>query len=530
MDVFKIKSSNGGFDGTLVDILETEDVPEISFDANSVLNLEFFDSTDFSEGCATSTLATTSADADPSDAFTGTTFGSPDSVESASVESPPTIGKCPPPTADDSSFVVRNDPPIATGSGKKDCGGFFVADSSKDAVVKSFIPCKICGDKASGYHYGVTSCEGCKGFFRRSIQKQIEYRCLRDGKCLVIRLNRNRCQFCRFKKCLSVGMSRDSVRYGRVPKKPRDSPRLSSEGSSTVSSSSSGGPLHMVESTVVASSSQLASIVTDIEGSNSDELSVQDIINLVSHAHSAFCTYTDDLLKSLNRKPVASLFQRGKEDFQVKDPLEKHRIWLWQQYANRVTPSVQQVVEFAKRIPEFCDFTQDDQLILIKLGFFEVWLNHIAKTTTESTMTFDDGYYFTKQQLEIMYDLDYANSFFTFSNVLNNYLLSDQEIGLFSALILLAVDRPGIVEPRAISRTRDRLSEALRMQIMQSRPDEAASMKLIVELNDKIGELRTLSAKHCVHLNWIKTNWSIMRLPPLFAEIFDIPKCEEDLQ
>lgn len=303
----------------------------------------------------------------------------------------------------------------------------------------------------------------------------------------------------------------------------------------------------------VASSSQLVNIVTDIEGPNSEELSIQDIISLVSQAHSAFCTYTDDLLKSLNRKPISSLFQRGKEDFPVKDPLEKHRMWLWQQYANRVTPSVQQVVEFAKRIPEFCDFTQDDQLILIKLGFFEVWLNHIAKTTTESTMIFDDGYYFTKQQLEIMYDvslpclriervflrckppssvfqLDYANSFFTFSNVLNNYLLSDQEIGLFSALILLAVDRPGVVEPRAISRTRDRVSEALRMQIMQTRPDESASMKLILELNEKITELRSLSAKHCVHLNWIKTNWSIMRLPPLFAEIFDIPKCEEDLQ
>ena len=48
-----------------------------------------------------------------------------------------------------------------------------------------------------------------QGFFRRSIQKQIEYRCLRDGKCLVIRLNRNRCQYCRFRKCLAVGMSRD---------------------------------------------------------------------------------------------------------------------------------------------------------------------------------------------------------------------------------------------------------------------------------------------------------------------------------
>lgn len=77
------------------------------------------------------------------------------------------------------------------------------------------ILCKVCGDKASGYHYGVTSCEGCKGFFRRSIQKQIEYRCLREGKCHVIRLNRNRCQYCRFMKCLAVGMSKDCKYYHR---------------------------------------------------------------------------------------------------------------------------------------------------------------------------------------------------------------------------------------------------------------------------------------------------------------------------
>jgi nuclear receptor subfamily 1 group D protein 3 len=70
-----------------------------------------------------------------------------------------------------------------------------------------------------------------------------------------------------------------------------------------------------------------------------------------------------------------------------------------------MTPSVQRVVEFAKRVPGFCEFSQDDQLILIKLGFFEVWLSYIAKTTTDLTLTFDDGTYLTRQQLEIMYDV-----------------------------------------------------------------------------------------------------------------------------
>lgn len=78
---------------------------------------------------------------------------------------------------------------------------------------------------------------------------------------------------------------------------------------------------------------------------------------------------------------------------------------MWQQYASRITPAVQHVVEFAKRVPGFCDFSQDDQLILIKLGFFELWLSHVAKTTTDTSLTFDDGTYITRQQLDVMYDV-----------------------------------------------------------------------------------------------------------------------------
>ncbi|CAL8306417.1 unnamed protein product [Merluccius merluccius] len=82
--------------------------------------------------------------------------------------------------------------------------------------------CKVCGDVASGFHYGVHACEGCKGFFRRSIQQNIQYKkCLKNESCTIIRINRNRCQQCRFKKCLSVGMSRDAVRFGRIPKREK---------------------------------------------------------------------------------------------------------------------------------------------------------------------------------------------------------------------------------------------------------------------------------------------------------------------
>ncbi|VBB29592.1 unnamed protein product, partial [Acanthocheilonema viteae] len=79
--------------------------------------------------------------------------------------------------------------------------------------------CQVCGDRASGFHYGVFACEGCKGFFRRSIQQKIQYRpCARSQQCIVARNNRNRCQHCRLQKCIKVGMSREAVRFGRVPK------------------------------------------------------------------------------------------------------------------------------------------------------------------------------------------------------------------------------------------------------------------------------------------------------------------------
>lgn len=77
--------------------------------------------------------------------------------------------------------------------------------------------CVVCGDRASGRHYGAISCEGCKGFFKRSIRKQLGYQCRGAKNCEVTKHHRNRCQYCRLQKCLACGMRSDSVQHERKP-------------------------------------------------------------------------------------------------------------------------------------------------------------------------------------------------------------------------------------------------------------------------------------------------------------------------
>ncbi|CAD5210739.1 unnamed protein product [Bursaphelenchus xylophilus] len=82
--------------------------------------------------------------------------------------------------------------------------------------------CKICGDQSSGYHYGVQSCEGCKGFFRRSVQKKTQYQCNRDNNCMMNKQSRVRCQSCRFNRCIESGMKPECVKQDRQRKNEAD--------------------------------------------------------------------------------------------------------------------------------------------------------------------------------------------------------------------------------------------------------------------------------------------------------------------
>ncbi|XP_031781405.1 hepatocyte nuclear factor 4-alpha isoform X2 [Nasonia vitripennis] len=89
------------------------------------------------------------------------------------------------------------------------------ADFIKVGKFESAITCAICGDRATGKHYGASSCDGCKGFFRRSVRKNHLYSCRYGRKCVVNKDKRNQCRHCRLRKCFKAGMKKQAVQKER---------------------------------------------------------------------------------------------------------------------------------------------------------------------------------------------------------------------------------------------------------------------------------------------------------------------------
>ncbi|KAL0902787.1 hypothetical protein ABMA27_000586 [Loxostege sticticalis] len=357
------------------------------------------------------------------------------------------------------------------------------------------------------------------GFFRRSIQKQIEYRCLRDGKCLVIRLNRNRCQFCRFKKCLSVGMSRDSVRYGRVPKRPREVASTESMPDLARNLSTSG---------IVP--------LPDMEAMDPESLRqgvAQELIKLVTTAHRSNNTYTEELRCTLQLNTLVLKVDdsdnegSGGEEAasSTTDRVTDARSVLWFNVALRMTPAVQQVVEFAKRLPGFHTLPQDDQLILIKLGFFEVWLTRVTRLSTAECIVFDDGTTLSVQQLEIVYDPAFTRAMLAYVRTMLKINSTEEEIAIYTGSLLLCPHRAGLSDTERIDSLNRALGDALQQAVVASGRDVVGRWEAFASA---AAEVRALGIRHHQLLAWCREHWPRLVLPALFSEMFDIPKAEEE--
>uniref|UniRef100_A0A8C9W9V6 Nuclear receptor subfamily 4 group A member 2 n=1 Tax=Scleropages formosus TaxID=113540 RepID=A0A8C9W9V6_SCLFO len=190
--------------------------------------------------------------------------------------------------------------------------------------------CAVCGDNAACQHYGVRTCEGCKGFFKRTVQKNAKYVCLANKNCPVDKRRRNRCQYCRFQKCLVVGMVKEVVRTaslkgrrGRLPSKPK-SPQEPSPPSPPVS-----------------------------------------LISALVRAH----VDSNPSMSSLDY----SRFQAN-PDYQMTGDDTQHI----QQFYDLLTGSMEIIRGWAEKIPGFADLPKQDQDLLFESAFLELFVLRLA--------------------------------------------------------------------------------------------------------------------------------------------------------
>uniref|UniRef100_A0A1A8JC19 Nuclear receptor subfamily 4, group A, member 1 n=1 Tax=Nothobranchius kuhntae TaxID=321403 RepID=A0A1A8JC19_NOTKU len=332
--------------------------------------------------------------------------------------------------------------------------------------------CAVCGDNASCQHYGVRTCEGCKGFFKRTVQKNAKYVCLTNKDCPVDKRRRNRCQFCRFQKCLAVGMVKEVVRTdslkgrrGRLPSKPK-----------TVTEASSTTP------------------------------SVNVIASLVK-AH-------------LDSEPSNEKLDFSKFQEKMNHLKEKEDAGDIQQFYELLTGALDIIWSWAQAIPGFTDFCMEDQELLLESAFVELFILRLAYRSKpeEDKLIFCNGAVLHRKQCVHSFG-GWIDSIMEFSSSLHRMNLDVSLFACLSALVIIT-DRHGLKESRRVEDFQSNLITSLREHMCGSGSEPSRTHpNYISRLLSKLPELRTLCTQGRQRIFYLKLE-DLVPPPPIVEKIF----------
>nr|XP_012777221.1 retinoic acid receptor beta isoform X3 [Maylandia zebra] len=294
------------------------------------------------------------------------------------------------------------------------------------------------------------------------------YTCHRDKNCIINKVTRNRCQYCRLQKCFAVGMSKESVRNDRNKKK-KESPK------------------------------------PDLAESYELTTELETIIEKIRRAH---------------QETFPSLCQLGKY---TTNSSADHRVrldlGLWDKFSELATKCIIKIVEFAKRVPGFTGLTIADQITLLKAACLDILILRICTryTPDQDTMTFSDGLTLNRTQMHNAGFGPLTDLVFTFANQLLPIEMDDTETGLLSAICLISGDRQDLEEPSKVDQLQEPLLEALKIYVRKRRPSKP---HMFPKTLMKITDLRSISAKGAERVISLKMEIP-GSMPPLIQEMLE---------
>uniref|UniRef100_A0A8C0P0F5 Nuclear receptor subfamily 1 group I member 3 n=1 Tax=Canis lupus familiaris TaxID=9615 RepID=A0A8C0P0F5_CANLF len=199
--------------------------------------------------------------------------------------------------------------------------------------------CMVCGDRATGYHFHALTCEGCKGFFRRTVSKSTGLTCPFAGSCKVNKAQRRHCPACRLQKCLDAGMRKEMILSAEA---------LALRRAKQAQRRAQQAPLQL--------SKEQKELVQTLLGAHT------------RHVRTMFDQF-------VQFRPPAHLFTHYQ-----RLPIPVPVMPLLVHLADINTFMVQQVIKFTKDLPLFRSLPMEDQISLLKGAAVEIC--HIALNTT----------------------------------------------------------------------------------------------------------------------------------------------------
>lgn len=335
--------------------------------------------------------------------------------------------------------------------------------------------CLVCGDIASGYHYGVASCEACKAFFKRTIQGNIEYSCPASNECEITKRRRKSCQACRFVKCLSVGMLREGVRLDRVRGgRQKYKRRIDAENS----------PYLHPQNTLPQKKTFAVGNVT--------ENKVVSLL-LVAEPESIFAM-PDPTVPESDIKALTTLCDLADRELVVN-------------------------IGWAKHIPGFPSLSLADQMSLLQSGWMEILILRVVfrSVTLEDKLVYAEDYVMDEEQSKLAGLLDLNNAILQLVKKYKTMGIEKEEFVILKAIALANSDSMQIEDTEAVQRLQDVLHGALQDYEATHHPEDSRRAgKLIMTLP----LLRQTAARAVQHFCSIKQDGRVP-MHKLFLELLE---------